>query len=103
MLGILLEMQQRLPEAERQYLAILALDSRAVAAANNLAWLYVSSDRKLDDALKWALVAAKELPDEARVSDTLRRNKLARERNLQRSATPARCIKPKKKLTTNPP
>jgi tetratricopeptide (TPR) repeat protein len=71
MLGMLLELEQRQPEAEQQYQKVLGFDPRAAVAANNLAWLYVSSNRNLDDALRFALVAQEQLPDEPHVNDTL--------------------------------
>jgi tetratricopeptide (TPR) repeat protein len=71
MLGMLLETQQKLPEAEQQYQKVLAIDSRAAVASNNLAWLYVASDRNLDQALQLAQTAQSQLPDEPHVNDTL--------------------------------
>jgi len=71
MLGMLLELEQRQPEAEQQYQKVLGFDPRAAVAANNLAWLYVSSNRNLDAALRFALVAQEQLPDEPHVNDTL--------------------------------
>jgi tetratricopeptide (TPR) repeat protein len=40
-------------------------------AANNLAWLYVASNRNLDEALQLAQTALQGLPDEPHVTDTL--------------------------------
>ena len=40
-------------------------------AANNLAWIYVTSNRNLDDALKLAQVAFEQLEDDPNVVDTL--------------------------------
>jgi Flp pilus assembly protein TadD len=71
MLGTLLEAQNRLSEAEKQYQKVLAIDSRAAVAANNLAWLYVSTNRNLDEALQLAQGAQQQLPDDSRVNDTL--------------------------------
>jgi tetratricopeptide (TPR) repeat protein len=71
MLGMLLEAQQRLPEAEQQYLKVLGIDSQSAVAANNLAWLYVSSNRNLDKALQLAQTAQSKLVDEPNVNDTL--------------------------------
>jgi len=71
MIGMLLESQKRVPEAEKQYMDVLALDGHAAVAANNLAWIYVASNRKLDEALQLAQTAQQQLPDEPNVNDTL--------------------------------
>src|SRR5206468_6451989 len=71
MIAVLLELQKRIPEAEEQYEQVLLIDSRAAVAANNLAWLYVASDRKLDEALQLAQTAQQQLSDEPNVNDTL--------------------------------
>ncbi len=70
-LGMLLEAQKLLPEAEKQYQKVLGLNPHAAVAANNLAWLYVSSNRNLDEALQLAQTARQQLPDEPHVADTL--------------------------------
>jgi tetratricopeptide (TPR) repeat protein len=71
MLGILFEAQRRLPEAQQHYQKAVAFDSRAAVAANNLAWLYVSKNQNLDEALRLAQSALQQRPDDARVNDTL--------------------------------
>lgn len=71
LLGFLLEMQGRLPEAQRHYQKALELDSRAGAAANNLAWLYATHGGNLDAALQLAQSAKVSLPDSPEVNDTL--------------------------------
>jgi Tfp pilus assembly protein PilF len=71
MIGMIHEAQGHLPQAEKSYESVLAVNARAAVAANNLAWLYVASNRKLDDALKWAQVAFEQLNDEPHVQDTL--------------------------------
>jgi tetratricopeptide (TPR) repeat protein len=71
MIAMLLEQQKRIPEAEKQYEQALAIDGRAAVAANNLAWIYVASNRKLDEALQLAQTAQQLLPDEPNVNDTL--------------------------------
>src|SRR4029453_19349747 len=38
---------------------------------NNLAWIYVASDRKLDEALQLAQTANQMAPDEPHINDTL--------------------------------
>jgi Flp pilus assembly protein TadD len=70
-LGILLETQKDLPAAEAQYQKTLLVDPSAAVAANNLAWLYVASNRNLDQALQLAQTAQRSLPDEPHVNDTL--------------------------------
>ena len=71
MLGMLLEVQKKQAEAEAQYKKTLGVDPRAAVAANNLAWIYVSSNRNLDEALQLAQTAYQSLPDEPHVNDTL--------------------------------
>jgi tetratricopeptide (TPR) repeat protein len=71
MLGILLERQQRNAEAEAQYRKTLAIDERASLAANNLAWMYVTSNRNLDEALELARNAVQHMPDQPEFKDTL--------------------------------
>jgi tetratricopeptide (TPR) repeat protein len=71
MIGMLLELQGRQAEGETQYLAVLGIDPRAPVASNNLAWLYVTANKKLDDALQLARVAQQMLPDQANVNDTI--------------------------------
>ncbi len=71
MIGVLLEFQKRLPEAEQEYRRVLGVEPRAAVAANNLAWILVSSNRDLGDALNFAKVAQEMLPVEPNVSDTL--------------------------------
>ena len=61
MLGMIMEAQRDLPAAEAQYQKTLGVDADAAVAANNLAWLYVSSNRNLDQALQLAQTAAKQL------------------------------------------
>jgi tetratricopeptide (TPR) repeat protein len=71
MLGMILEAQRDLPAAEAQYQKTIGLDADAAVAANNLAWLYVSSNRNLDQALQLAQTAAKQLGEVPQVNDTL--------------------------------
>ncbi len=70
MLGMILEAQKDLPAAEAQYEKTLAVDPTAAVAANNLAWIYVASNRNLDQALQLAQTALKALPEEPHVNDT---------------------------------
>ena len=71
MVGMLLEAKGRPAEAEQEYTRVLAVDPQAAVAANNLAWIYVASNRKLDEALQLAQTAHQLLPDEPNVNDTL--------------------------------
>jgi tetratricopeptide (TPR) repeat protein len=71
LVGVMLEAQGRLPEAITQYEETLRLDPTAAVAANNLAWLYARDDVKLESALRLVQIAAKELPDNPEVQDTL--------------------------------
>ena len=50
---------------------MLSIDPRAPVAANNLAWIYVSSGRNLDQALQLAQAAQQQIPEEPHVNDTL--------------------------------
>jgi tetratricopeptide (TPR) repeat protein len=70
-LGMVFGMLQKMPEAEKQYKTVLALDPGFPIAANNLAWLYVSQNKNLDEALQLAQSAEQKMPDEASVNDTL--------------------------------
>lgn len=71
MIGMLLEQQGKKDDAEKQYLKVLDIDSHAPVASNNLAWLYVAANKKLDEALQFAQAAQQALPDQANVNDTL--------------------------------
>lgn len=71
MLAMLFEAQQRIPDAEKQYQKVLAIDANAAVAANNLAWIYVASDRNLPEALQLAQTAQQKLPDQPQINDTL--------------------------------
>ena len=48
-----------------------SIDPRAGVAANNLAYIYVSTDKQLDEALQLAQTAVQAMPDEPVVNDTL--------------------------------
>jgi len=71
MLGMLREAQGKKSEAAAEYERALAIDPRSAVPANNLAWLYVESNRNLDQALQLAQTAQQTLPQEAGVTDTL--------------------------------
>lgn len=69
--GVLLHMQNRMPEAKAQYEKVMAMDSQAAVAANNLAWIYVETNGNMDTALRLAQTAKAQLPDRPEVNDTL--------------------------------
>jgi tetratricopeptide (TPR) repeat protein len=69
--AMLFEAQGHAAEAEKQYQQVLGIDAHAAVAANNLAYLYVASNRNLDQALQLAQVAKEQLPNEPHVNDTL--------------------------------
>ena len=71
MLGMLYEMRGKAVEAEKQYEKVLALDSTAAVASNNLAYIYADGNRNLDVALQLAQTAQRGLPDEPNAVDTL--------------------------------
>ena len=71
MLGMLLEAKKDVAGAEAQYQKTLGIDQNAAVAANNLAWIYVASNRNLDVAIQLAQTAIKSLPEEPHVNDTL--------------------------------
>ena len=58
-------------QAERQYQTVLAIDSTAAVAANNLAYRYAEGNRNLSEALRLAETARQRLPADANTSDTL--------------------------------
>jgi putative PEP-CTERM system TPR-repeat lipoprotein len=71
MIGMIEEAQGLPADAQKSYAHALSLDKRAAVAANNLAWLYVSSGTKLEEALALAQSAAEQIRDEPAVNDTL--------------------------------
>jgi tetratricopeptide (TPR) repeat protein len=70
MVGLILEAEQRTADAQAQYAAVLERHPQAAVAANNLAWLLMQQNR-LDDALRYALVAKSQLRHSPQVDDTL--------------------------------
>jgi putative PEP-CTERM system TPR-repeat lipoprotein len=58
-------------DAKRRYRELLAIQPRAVIAANNLAWIYAEERQNLDVALELAERASEQLPDYADAWDTL--------------------------------
>jgi len=71
MIATILEAQNRPFEAMAWYEKALAADSRAVVAANNLAWLYAEQGGDLEQALRLARIAQQQLPEHLPVNDTL--------------------------------
>jgi Flp pilus assembly protein TadD len=69
--GILYQLQNRRNEAKAAYREVLALDSRAAVAANNLAWMQMEDGEELNFALSLAQTAKAQLPDQHEVNDTL--------------------------------
>jgi len=70
MVAMILQAQGHKADARKGYEGILAMDSHAAVAANNLAWMYLE-DRRLDEALRLALVAKEKLRRTPEVNDTL--------------------------------
>ena len=71
MLAMILEAQKNVPEAKKKYEEVLAIDTRAAVAANNLAYLYANTGENLDRALNLAQTAVEQMPDNPAVQDTL--------------------------------
>lgn len=71
MVGIIYEAQKDPAQAEQWYQRALKINSRAAAAANNLAWMYAEQGRNLEAAVELAQIARGELPRQAEVTDTL--------------------------------
>ena len=68
---MLLEQQNKIPEARARYERVIQTYPRAPIAANNLAWIYAENGGNLDRALELAQSAKAELPESAEVSDTI--------------------------------
>jgi tetratricopeptide (TPR) repeat protein len=71
MSGVILQAQGNASLARKRYEDVLAIDSRAVIAANNLAWMHAESGENLDVALQLAQTATAAAPDTAETIDTL--------------------------------
>jgi Flp pilus assembly protein TadD len=69
-LALALDSADRIPEAQKQYEAVLALDPDDVIALNNLAYL-LSQYGDLERALKLAYRASELLPGNSEISDTI--------------------------------
>ena len=69
--GVIYEQKGDTAKARDAYEKVLAIDPRAAAAANNLAWIYSEHGGDKDKALQLAQMAKEVAPDDPRVSDTL--------------------------------
>ena len=71
MSGMILMTQGQTALARKRFEDVLALDPRAVIAANNLAWIRAEAGDDLDTALKLAQTATAQAPDVPELMDTL--------------------------------
>ncbi len=71
MTGMILQAQGKNDLAIKRYEEVLAIDSRAAIAANNLAWMHAESGENLDVALQLAQTATAVVPDNPEIMDTL--------------------------------
>jgi Tfp pilus assembly protein PilF len=71
MLGMIHQSQGDNAAAKKHYEQVLSLDSTAVVANNNLAWLQAEDGQNLDLALQQAQTAMGESPDAPEIIDTL--------------------------------
>jgi tetratricopeptide (TPR) repeat protein len=92
MSGMILQAQGNVPKAKERFQEVLAIDSRAAVAANNLAWMYADGGEKLDEALKLAQTATQAMPDVPELMDTL--GWVYYKKNLPQLAIPlfSRCV-----------
>ena len=86
MAAMIVSMQNKLPEAQKRYEAIVAASKQAPVAANNLAWIYSEQGGNLDVALQLAQTAKSQMPDNAEVDDTL--GWIYYKKNLPKTAVP---------------
>jgi tetratricopeptide (TPR) repeat protein len=71
MIGIILEQQGNVDAAIKRYDEVLGIDSRAVVAANNLAWILAERGQDLERALELAGTAVAASPERPEIFDTL--------------------------------
>jgi tetratricopeptide (TPR) repeat protein len=71
MSGMILMTQGQTELAKKRFEEVLAIDSRAVIASNNLAWMLADAGDDLDTALKLAQTATAQAPDRPELMDTL--------------------------------
>ena len=69
--GVIYEQKGDTAKARDAYEKVLAIEPRAGAAANNLAWIYSEYGGDKDKALQLAQMAKEVAPEDPRVSDTL--------------------------------
>lgn len=92
MVGIIEQYQGNTKGARERFEQVLAIDSRAAIASNNLAWIYAESGESLDVALQMAQTAAASLPKSAEVLDTLGWIYYKKKLSSQAVATLSECI-----------
>jgi len=92
MSGMILLTQGQTDLARKRFEDVLAIDPRAVIAANNLAWIRAEAGDDLDTALKLAQTATAQAPDQPELMDTL--GWVYYKKNLPELAVPlfARCV-----------
>jgi tetratricopeptide (TPR) repeat protein len=71
MSGMILMTQGQPEAAKKRFEDVLAIDPRAVIAANNLAWMHAEAGNDLDTALNLAQTATSQAPDQPEIMDTL--------------------------------
>ena len=71
MAAMLVDGQNKRPEAKKRYQEILDIDPAAGLAANNLAWLWANDGENLDQALRLAQSASIRFPDSPEIQDTI--------------------------------
>jgi tetratricopeptide (TPR) repeat protein len=92
MSGMILMTQGQTALARKRFEDVLAINPRAVIAANNLAWMRAEAGDDLDTALKLAQTATAQAPDQPELMDTL--GWVYYKKNLPELAVPlfARCV-----------
>jgi len=71
MIGMILMTEGRTDLAKKKFEEVLALDTNAVIANNNLAWIHAETGNDLDVALGLAKAATAQAPEQPEVMDTL--------------------------------
>jgi tetratricopeptide (TPR) repeat protein len=69
--AMLLQAQNRTDEARKRFEAVVERNPKAVAAANNLAWIYAETGGDLDRAMQLATSARQIAPNEPKIADTI--------------------------------
>jgi putative PEP-CTERM system TPR-repeat lipoprotein len=69
--GMILQGQNKRPDAKAAYRKALALEPGAPVAANNLAWMMAEDNENIDEALQLAQAARAKAPESAEIADTL--------------------------------